>query len=292
MSPIIVIARTIIRELFTKSKSERVPEPDLIMDGDDSVAMFNEVAKTALSPIYLYGASHSCGLIRPNDKVVDFGCGPANQLNMMAKIHPEAHFTGVDLSQEMLKVANENAKEKNLNNVSFQEGNICNLSFIEDHTVDFVISTFALHHLPDISDLDKASSEIKRILKQNGVLYLLDFSRFKSEKSIEDFTSLEKEKYSELFTTGYYNSLRAAFYFDDLKDIWQKHLTSHCEIHTTYPVSFFVMYKSRPRVECNEKQRAALRKIYMSMDKRYQKDFRKICLSIGVDSCKLKKLVK
>ena len=113
-----------------------------------------------------------------------------------------------------------------------------------------------------------------------------------SEKSLEDIAFLDRGEYPEIFIADYYNSLKAAFYFDDLKDVWQKHLTSHCKIHTTFPVPILVMYKSQPRIECNEKQKAALRKIYMGIGKRYKKDFRKICLSMGVDSYKLKKLVK
>ena len=83
-----------------------------------------------------------------------------------------ATVTGVDISPAMLTFAARKAKEAQLDNVSFQDGAF--LTHEEpDDTVDFVVTKFALHHIPDFWKVT-ALRRIWRSLKAGGTFYLQD----------------------------------------------------------------------------------------------------------------------
>lgn len=55
------------------------------------------------------------------DNVLDIGCGCGNTtLNIAKKIQPSGKVTGLDISEPMLKKANESAKEMSLTNTTFR----------------------------------------------------------------------------------------------------------------------------------------------------------------------------
>ena len=62
----------------------------------------------------------------------------------------------------------EHVAQLRLKNVSFRQGDITELSQFEDRSVDGVISTMVLHHLPTRDHLDACFREIARILVVSG----------------------------------------------------------------------------------------------------------------------------
>ncbi|MCA9182894.1 MAG: class I SAM-dependent methyltransferase, partial [Planctomycetales bacterium] len=189
------------------------------MDDPDKVAAYNRAGREdgVMAPVYLYHAAQVSEVVKPGDSVIDLGCGPATQLGMVARFNPEVSFTGVDLSEEMLSRARDNVAEKQLGNVRFEHCDITSLDFLADNSVDAVMSTVVLHHLPDVQALEKVFAEVKRVLKPGGGLYLVDFGHLKSEKSIEYFAYQYADRQAELFTCDYLYSLRAAFQKDDFR---------------------------------------------------------------------------
>lgn len=75
-----------------------------------------------------------------------------------------------DLTPRMLEVAADLAKERGIENVSFQEADAEALPF-EDGSFDCVTSRIAPHHFPNI---DGFISESARVLKPGGVFALVD----------------------------------------------------------------------------------------------------------------------
>lgn len=212
--PSSTVVKTFCRELFARRTSTRQPEPDLVMDNPENVAAYLYAGREegSLQPVYLFQCAQICEVIKPGDTVVDLGCGPATQLAMVARLNPDIHFIGVDLSEEMLDRAKSHVQRQNLTNIEFKLLDISNLSIFANASVDAVISTLVLHHLPDIDALDRTFSEVKRILKPGGGLYLADLGHLKSDESIKDFAKQYADRQPELFTLDYLNSLRAAFY--------------------------------------------------------------------------------
>lgn len=272
--PSFAVVKTLIRELLTQERSQRVNEPDLVMDDPDKVAAYTRAGREdgVMAPVYLFHCAQICEVIRPGDTVVDLACGPATQLAMVARLNPKTHFIGVDLSPEMLKKAKAYIAEQKLSNVEFREGSITDLSFFEDNSIDAVFSTVALHHLPDVSALERTFSEINRILKQDAGIYLVDFGHLKSEKSIETFAYQYADRQAELFTLDYLYSLRAAFSLKDFKVLSEKYLIKKATLYSTFLMPYMVAIKSSSRRSSDQTIIDSLHTIRKSLPSYHKKD--------------------
>jgi len=60
---------------------------------------------------------------------------------------------------------------RSVKNVDFLRGDITRLERIDDRSMDGVINTIALHHLPAFGDLSACCREISRVLRPGGALY-------------------------------------------------------------------------------------------------------------------------
>lgn len=75
-------------------------------------------------------------------------------------------ITCLDITEQMLEIG----KNKKIENMIFVKGEAQNLPFL-DESFDFVISRLAFHHFEDI---DRTFKEMKRVLKSQGKLILID----------------------------------------------------------------------------------------------------------------------
>jgi ubiquinone/menaquinone biosynthesis C-methylase UbiE len=164
---------------------------------------------------------------------------------MVARLNPDSHFIGVDLSGDMLGKAQDLLSSQALSNVELRKENITNMASFSDQSVDVVISTVAFHHLPDIEALDRTFSEVHRLLKPDGGLYIVDFGHLKSEKSIDYFAYQYADRQPELFTLDYLYSLRAAFSIKDFKRQAEKYLNGRASVYSTFLMPFMVVVKHR-----------------------------------------------
>ncbi|OIQ78705.1 demethylrebeccamycin-D-glucose O-methyltransferase [mine drainage metagenome] len=246
--PSFSVLHTLLREVLTRHQAGRIPEPDLVMDDPDKVAAYTRAGLEdgVMAAVYLYNCAQICDVIRPDDLVLDLACGPATQLGMAARLNPATRFIGIDMSGPMLARAEDHVAQQGLRNVSFRQGDICHLDMFDDHSMDAVISTLALHHLPTAEHLNQTLAEVGRVLKPGGGLYLLDFGRLKSERSMLYFSRQHADKQPELFTQDYLDSLRAAFSLDQFHSAAQA-LRGHARLYSTFIVPFMVAIKSPSR---------------------------------------------
>jgi ubiquinone/menaquinone biosynthesis C-methylase UbiE len=93
-------------------------------------------------------------------EVLDVGCG--NGRNM--KLRDDCHFTGVDNSEELVKIS----RGEGLN---VQLGDLRNLEFPDD-SFDAVICIAVIHHISDANDCKKAVSELLRVVKPQGRVFI------------------------------------------------------------------------------------------------------------------------
>lgn len=112
-----------------------------------------------------------CGLptefadLKKGDIVVDLGAGAGNDVFVARSIVGDTgKVIGIDMTEEMIDLANENKNKLGFLNVDFRLGEIEDLPVDKDST-DVVISNCVLNLVPDKS---KAFYEIHRILKQGG----------------------------------------------------------------------------------------------------------------------------
>jgi len=79
--------------------------------------------------------------------ILDAGCGSGVFSFELAKRHPEAQVTGVELEPDLVARANEIAKRAGLSNCSFQEGDVTKLDF--EDAFDLVVSVDNFEHVED-----------------------------------------------------------------------------------------------------------------------------------------------
>lgn len=105
--------------------------------------------------------------IRPGQRVLDLGSGTGYPAIVAADaVGNEGEVLGLDLSEAMLDRAKRKAYGLGLFQLDFRVADVTHLSE-EDNSFDAVVSRFCLMFLPDIQ---KAVSEIARVLKPGGYL--------------------------------------------------------------------------------------------------------------------------
>jgi ubiquinone/menaquinone biosynthesis C-methylase UbiE len=271
LSPTLVA--TLLREVFGPRRLSRTPEPDLVMNGEDVVRAHTLVGRVQgpVAAAHLFHAARISMVIRGSKHVFDLACGPANQLCLLAQLNPEIEFTGVDLSDGMLENARAYVRHLGLKNVNFLVGDITRLDFIPDQSADAVISTVALHHLPTTDHLRRTFREINRILDRNGALYLADFGRLKSAKSVRFFAYKDRDTQPEVFCRDYENSLRAAFLIEEFTSLAREELPSYVHVKRTFAIPFFMLVKSEDR-PIDEALRRVLKRKRLELEPRYRVD--------------------
>jgi len=111
------------------------------------------------------------GRIKEGDVVLDLGSGAGIDAILAAKkVGEKGKVIGVDMTEEMIEKANENAKKRGVDNVEFLLGEIENLP-LKDNSVDTIITNCVINLTPDKA---KTFSEAYRVLKQGGRIYLSD----------------------------------------------------------------------------------------------------------------------
>ena len=264
---------TFLRELMVERTLPREPEPDLVMDDPAQVAAYVEAGRIdgVMAAAYLFHSARVSQVIQGCGSVLDLGCGPATQLAQIAELNPDISFTGLDLSPTMLADAERHVAAQGIGNVGFKQGDITTLEGIPDQSMDAVTSTMALHHLPTLRHLEDSFRAIRRVLKPGGALYLTDFGRLKSLKSVLFFAYMNARHQPHIFSLDYERSLRAAFLREEFEALAVKLLSQDAEVISTFKVPFLVIIKTgdKPLSESVQKRVQAMRR---ELKPRYRRD--------------------
>ncbi|PCF42651.1 demethylmenaquinone methyltransferase [Staphylococcus delphini] len=103
---------------------------------------------------------------------LDVCCGTADwTIALSQAVGPEGEVTGLDFSENMLKVGEE--KTAHMDNIRLVQGDAMALPF-DDNAFDYVTIGFGLRNIPDYS---KALSEMYRVLKPGGMAVCLETSQ-------------------------------------------------------------------------------------------------------------------
>ncbi|MDR9831832.1 demethylmenaquinone methyltransferase [Staphylococcus coagulans] len=110
--------------------------------------------------------------VKPGSKALDVCCGTADWTIALSKaVGPEGEVTGLDFSENMLKVGEE--KTAHMDNIRLVQGDAMAVPF-DDNVFDYVTIGFGLRNVPDYS---KALSEMHRVLKPGGMVVCLETSQ-------------------------------------------------------------------------------------------------------------------
>jgi arsenite methyltransferase len=116
-------------------------------------------------------ASLGCGnptalaRLNPGETVLDLGSGGGIDVLLSARrVGPTGKAYGLDMTDEMLALANENKRKAGAENVEFLKGEIENIP-LPDNTVDVIISNCVINLS---ADKDRVLREAFRVLKPGG----------------------------------------------------------------------------------------------------------------------------
>ncbi len=107
--------------------------------------------------------------------LADIGCGTGSLTFELARFARKV--IGVDLSSEMLRRARAIARERELANVEFRQGDVLKLP-LESHSLDAAFCVMVLHFLPDPA---RAIAGLCRVVRPGGSVILVDLVEHKQD---------------------------------------------------------------------------------------------------------------
>lgn len=121
--------------------------------------------------------------VRKEQVILDFGAGTGTFAIEAAKRCSKVY--AVDVSRVMLEYAKKKADSRRVGNIVFRHGGFLTYDHLND-SVDIIVTSLALHHLPDFWKFT-ALSRMNTMLKDQGRLFLMDVV-FSEENHVENIT--------------------------------------------------------------------------------------------------------
>ena len=195
---------------------------------------------------YAFHTAHMAVTIFGAENCLDLGAAPGCQLLPLAKLLPQTTFIGIDKSTSLLADAQNQTANLGLSNVSWREDDICRLNTIADDSIDAVVSTMTLHDLPTLEHVNQCLASVARVLRPGGAVYIEDYGRLKSPKSVAYFNAVNETSAADAFTYLNASSLHAAFTIAELKQAFSRHLPQ-ARVYSTYLIPFLNVAKTPDR---------------------------------------------
>src|ERR687894_313442 len=176
--------------------------------GSYSAEELGELPEAATAASLGCGNPVALATLSPEEVVLDLGSGGGIDVLLSAKrVSPGGKAYGLDMTDEMLELAEKNRAEAGADNAEFLKGHIEDIPLPEDH-VDVVISNCVINLS---TDKPRVIGEAFRVLKPGGrfavsdMVFLGDKSKLPNElvRSIEAWSgcvsgALEKDEYEKM----------------------------------------------------------------------------------------------
>ncbi len=165
--------RSIVREFYGKAAEE--PQEELCCPTKNTQEDTSHIPQEVLDRFYGCGSPTIIAGVLPGETMVDLGAGAGIDCFIAAKkVGPTGKIYGIDMTDEMLKVANENkllvAKNLGFDIVEFRKGFLEDIP-VDDSTVDLITSNCVINLSPDKKAV---FNEMWRVLKDHGRIVISD----------------------------------------------------------------------------------------------------------------------
>ena len=205
----------------------RVVETNEGIQGELTVEIFDRFARTMRDK----GWNNVDNVLNAGIKsgnALEIGPGPGYVGLEWLKKSPGATLTGCEISSNMIKLAEKNAKDNGYEaRTTYVEGNCMQMPF-QDKSFDAVFSNGSLH---EWEDPIRVFNEIYRVLKPGGVFCITDMRRDVNplKKWLIYFSTSPKE-----IRPGFLTSLNASYTSEELKYILNRSLLKSADIRKEF----------------------------------------------------------
>ena len=190
---------------------QRVLEPE-VMDTLQEAIEYDAMDFTNVNTAF---AEHAISL-GASGLVLDVGTGTARIPILICQRCPDLQILGIDLAKNMLEIGARNIETAGLQQqISLELVDSKNLPY-QDGQFDMVMSNSLVHHLPDPIPF---FTEIKRVLRPNGAIFIRDLLRPVNEATINRIVESVGIGYNEHQTMLFRDSLRAAFTIPEVEEM-------------------------------------------------------------------------
>jgi len=166
-------ARRLVRDFYGKAAEE--PQEGLCCPTSFDKEEIAHIPQAVIDRFYGCGSPVSAAEVQPGETYLDLGSGGGIDCFIASKkVGPTGKIIGVDMTDQMLKVAHENRVivEENLKfkNIEFRKGFLETVP-VDDRSIDIVTSNCVINLSPDKKVVFK---EIWRVLKDHGRIVISD----------------------------------------------------------------------------------------------------------------------
>ena len=175
---------------------------------------YDAVARFAAPPNETKQRQQAIAVIKDKPKhILDLGCGTGSSTLMLKQAFPEAKVTGLDISPQMLTVAQHKGRQVNLT-VNWQQG-LAEKTNFRDAEFDVISVAFLFHETPvEISQV--ILQECHRSLKPGGQIIVLDGNQQRLRHT-PWLIKLFREPYSQVYAEGNINEWLESTGFVDIE---------------------------------------------------------------------------
>jgi ubiquinone/menaquinone biosynthesis C-methylase UbiE len=198
---------------YSIMKLERVLEPEVMDTEEEAIeydAMdFTEVNTAFAQEVVAHGPEEH-GII------LDAGTGPGLIPVLLCQMRPQWQVIAIDMAQSMLKIASRHVLEAGLeSSIRLELVDAKQLPY-KDGQFDMVISNSLVHHIPDPLPF---FSELKRVLKPNGGIFIRDLLRPAEEATMNALVESIGVEYNAHQKKLFRDSLHAALTLDEVNQL-------------------------------------------------------------------------
>jgi len=173
-------------------KSNPLKESEQETDYDNIAQRYNNTEKNAVT-LWQLGYDNLIRYLNPISKksILDYGCGSGTFCRFLSE--KEAIVTGVDISENMIKVA----KDSPTDSIDYYQITTGNLDFLPENTFDYVVSNFVFSTISSRQEIKKVMNSINRVLRGKGSLIIMNTNWDKSNG--QEFISFKLQYSRSLF---------------------------------------------------------------------------------------------